>query len=122
MDGHSLSNVLQLSLSCDTACLFFPLAGTQQQEPAQHLLHTVPESLCHCGIHPRHQHRHVSGQCLQDFMFLQQQWDPHKPQETSGIAAFALIGAQKAESKADVIDTLGQISATLRQRFLLPAE
>lgn len=44
--------------------MYFPLAGTQQQKPAQHLLHTVTEPLCHCGVYPWHQHRHVSGQCL----------------------------------------------------------
>lgn len=46
-----------------TLIMSFLLAGTQQQKPAQHLLHTVTEPLCHCGVHPWHQHRHVPGQC-----------------------------------------------------------
>lgn len=47
-----------------TWIMYFLLAGTQQQKPAQHLLHTVTEPLCHCGVHPWHQHRYVSGQCV----------------------------------------------------------
>lgn len=53
-----------LSSPCDLqrvfSCLVL-LAGTQQQKPAQHLLHVVTEPLCHCGVHPWHQHGHVSG-------------------------------------------------------------